>query len=212
MSRISASILSFYFEAKEGKESEEVMIKKINHALLEKKSEFHILHLDIMDGKFVTHTAFTPSQCRRIATPHKKEAHFMVVDYKKYIQDFLLIVDMFIVQQEVIRRDFPETIAYLHKNHKFVGIAIDPETPIAEIKYLDQIDLVLVMAVHPGLPGQKFMESAVRKIKKLQEIRKKQGLRFQIEVDGGINNITRKKCIDAGVDLLVEGSYFFKGY
>lgn len=212
MARVSASILSFLFEAREKKESTDLMIKKINNALLDRRKDFQILQIDVMDGKFVTHKSFTPIQCRKIICPQKKEVHLMVVDYKKYIKDFLLIADMFIVHNEVITGDFSQVISFLKQNHKFVGIAINPETSITEIKYLDKIDLVLVMSVHPGVPGQKFIDGALRKIRKLREIRQKNDFRFQIEVDGGINEQTRKKCIAAGADLLVEGSYFFKGY
>lgn len=212
MARISASILSYFFEAKKKKESDEVMIKKINDALTKKQCDYDILHLDIMDGKFVDAKTFTAAQIRKIKCIHKKEAHFMVVDYNKYLHDFYPLADMFIFHNEVLKSDFPKIITEIKKDHKFVGISINPDTHIENIKYLDKIDLILVMSVWPGKPGQVFLDNAINKIKKLKEIRQKQKLNFKIEVDGGINDITAKKCLDAGADILVIGSFFFKGY
>jgi len=210
MARISASILSFLFDSRLHKESDAVMVEHINKALKEKKDQFQILHLDIEDGKFVQYKSFTPAQARKIKCPQKKEAHLMVVDYKKYIKDYFLIADMFIVHNEVLKSSFPKTIEFLKKNRKFAGISINPDTPVGEIKYLDKIDLVLVMSVHPGLPGQKFLELSLRKIKKLKELREKNHYHYIIEVDGGIDDAIAKKCINAGADILVIGSHMFK--
>lgn len=210
MVRISASILGFLFEARKNKLSDKVMIDQINSALLEKKDKFDILHLDIEDGKFVNYKSFTPMQLRKIKSPHKIEAHFMVLDYKKYIRDYFDLTDMFIFHNEVLKKDFSKTIDFLKANNKFVGISISPKTSVDEIKYLDKIDSVLVMSVVPGLPGQKFIDYNLRKIKKLYELRKIKKYRYTIEVDGGINDIIAKKCITAGADVLVMGSHFFK--
>ncbi|MGV8086747.1 MAG: ribulose-phosphate 3-epimerase [Candidatus Woesearchaeota archaeon] len=210
MVRISASILGFLFEAKKNKLSDKIMIDRINCALFEKKDEFDILHLDIEDGKFVDYKSFTSTQIRKIKSPHKIEAHFMVLDYKKYIKEYFHLTDMFIFHNEILKRDFSKTIDFLKKNNKFVGISISPETSVDEIKYLDKIDSVLVMSVVPGLPGQKFIDYSLRKIKKLNEIRKTKKYHYTIEVDGGIDDIYAKKCITAGADVLVIGSHFFK--
>jgi len=210
MARISASILSFLFKARQNKESDAVMIEKINKALNEKRDRFDILHLDIEDGKFTDYKGFSISQLRKIKCAKKKEAHLMVVDYKKYIKDYFHLTDMFIIQNEVIKSDFDDTISFLRKNKKFVGIALNPETTIDEIRYLSKIDLVLVMGIHPGAPGQKFIETTLRKIKKLKELRDTHCLRFMIEIDGGMDDITSKKCIDAGADIIEMGSHLFK--
>ncbi len=212
MARISASILSYFFDAKKNKESDDVMVKKINDALDKKRTDYDILHLDIMDGKFVEAKTFTASQIRKIKCIHKKEAHFMVYDYKKYLHDFFPLANMFIFHNEVLKNDFQKTIEEIKKDHKFVGISINPDTHIDEIKHLDKIDLVLIMSVWPGKPGQVFLENAVTKIKKLKDLRDKRKLKFMIEVDGGINDLNAKKCLDAGADILVIGSYFFRGY
>ncbi len=210
MIRISASILSFLFEAKANKLSEEVMISNINKALIDKKDKFNILHLDIEDGKFVPYHSFTSQQIRKIKSPTKTEAHFMVLDYNLYLKEYFHLTDMFIFHNEVLKHDFSKTIEFLKKNKKFVGISVNPDTPISDIRYLDKIDLVLVMSVTPGLPGQKFIEHSLRKIVKLKELREKNKYKYTIEVDGGIDLTIAKKCSDAGADIVVMGSALFK--
>jgi ribulose-phosphate 3-epimerase len=210
MVRVSASILSFLFEAKARKFSNSVMIANINKALQEKKDEYDILHLDIEDGKFVDYKSFTTTQIRKIKPLCKVEAHLMVLDYKKYIKDYFHLADMFIIHNEILKRDFLKTAAFLKKNKKFVGISINPETSVDEIKYLSKVDLVLVMSVNPGLPGQKFIEYSLRKIRKLHELRKKHKYHYSIEVDGGINDAIAKKCSENGADIVVIGSHLFR--
>ncbi|MGV8172099.1 MAG: ribulose-phosphate 3-epimerase [Candidatus Woesearchaeota archaeon] len=210
MVRVSASILGFLFESISKKESDNVMIERINKALHEKRDKFNILHLDIEDGQFVNYKSFTPAQIRKIKSPHKTEAHFMVLDYEYYIKEYFYLTEMFIIHNEVIKSTFHKTIEYLKKNKKFVGISISPETSIDEIKYLDKIDMVLVMSVHPGLPGQKFIENSLRKIRKLSELRSKHKYHYQIEVDGGIDDVIAQKCADQGADIVVMGSHLFK--
>lgn len=210
MIRISASILGFLFYAKARKIPEDLMIAEINKALQDNRHRFQILHLDIEDGKFVSHKSFTPAQLRKIKSPHKAEAHFMAIDYDKEIKEYFNLADMFIVHNEVLKRDFPKTIDSVKKSKKFIGISISPDTSVDNIRYLDRIDSVLVMSVHPGLPGQKFLEHSIRKIKKLSELRKKHGYHYMIEVDGGIDDAIAKKCVDAGADIVVMGSHFFR--
>jgi ribulose-phosphate 3-epimerase len=210
MARISASILSFLFDAEKRKQSSQAMIENINAALKEKDKDFDILHLDIEDGKFVKHKSFKTSELRKIRCGKKREAHLMVLDYKKYLKDYFELADMFIFHQEVIKKDFPEVIGFLKNNKKFVGISISPDTPIDEIKYLDQVNLILVMSVYPGEPGQRFIGRTLARIRKLVNIRKKKKLYFTIEVDGGINKENMQGIIDAGADILVMGTGLFK--
>lgn len=210
MIRISASILGFYFDAKKNKLSNTQMIENINSALKRKEKDFDILHLDIGDGRFIKSKTFTRSMIRKIRCDKKREAHFMVLNYNKYIKEYFQLTDMFIIHNEVLKHDFQKTIDFLKKNKKYVGISISPDTHVDEIKYLDQINLVLVMSVYPGLPGQKFLEHTLLKIRKLNDLRKKRKLKFAIAVDGGINSRNKDKCIAAGADILVIGTGFFK--
>jgi len=210
MARISASILRFYFDAKKKKLTNNQLADNINSALKTKEKDYDILHLDIGDGKFIESKTFTPEIIRKIKYTKKREAHFMVVDYKKYLKEYFQLSDMFIFHNEVLKHDFPETIEFLKKNKKFVGISISPKTRIDDIKYLDQINLVLIMSVYPGLPGQEFIEHSLRKIRKLRDLRTKKKLKFTIAVDGGINKNNKDECITAGADILVMGTGFFK--
>jgi ribulose-phosphate 3-epimerase len=210
MVRVSASILGFLFEAKARKQTDSVMIANITKALNDKKDEYNILHLDIEDGKFVDYKSFTPAQIRKIKPLCKVEAHLMVLDYKKYIKDYFHLADMFIIHNEIMKKDFLKTVTFLKKNKKFVGISVNPETSIDEIKFLDKVDLILVMSVNPGLPGQKFIEHSLHKIRKLKELRKKHKYHYSIEVDGGINDAIAQKCVKEGADIVVMGSNLFR--
>ena len=94
---------------------------------------------------------------------------------------------------------------------KKVGVSLNPETKINLIlDYLNKIDLILIMSVNPGFGGQKFMPEVLEKIKKLKEIREKENLNFDIEIDGGINFENSKLAIEAGANILVSGTTIFK--
>ena len=101
-----------------------------------------------------------------------------------------------------------ELIQIVHSQGIDVGISIKPQTSVQDIeKYLEDVDLVLVMSVEPGFGGQPFQKEAVDKIQQLSQLKEKYD--FLIEVDGGINAQTGLLCRDAGVDVLVAGSYIF---
>lgn len=203
-------MLGLYFDAKRKRLSQTETAEFINKQLEKRRAQYDILHLDIGDGKFIEAKTLPPTLVRKLKEDHKREAHLMVVNYKKFIKDYYLLADMFIVHNEVLRSDFQKTIDFLAKNHKFVGISISPKTRVDDIKYLDQINMILVMSVEPGLPGQQFMEQSLRKVRKLKEIRKKKGLSFAIAIDGGINQKNMRQCELAGADIVVMGSAFFK--
>ncbi|KKC29564.1 Pentose-5-phosphate-3-epimerase [Caldanaerobacter subterraneus subsp. pacificus DSM 12653] len=91
------------------------------------------------------------------------------------------------------------------------GVALNPATPLETLKYiLEYVDLVLVMTVNPGFGGQKFIDSMLKKIKELDEMRKEMNLSFEIEVDGGINIKNIKQVVEAGADIIVAGSAIFE--
>ena len=94
---------------------------------------------------------------------------------------------------------------------KKVGISLNPDKPISLIKkYLKDIDLVLIMSVYPGFGGQKFIPEVVNKISELDDIRKTNNFKFEIEVDGGIDFTNSKEVINAGANILVSGTTIFK--
>lgn len=175
---------------------------------LEKVKEIDLLnsdyiHMDIMDGQFVSNTS-DMSNMNSFNT--KTDVHLMVYDVKKYIDQYLKYNPEFITFHYEAVVDVDEIINYIKSKNIKVGLSIKPNTDISEIeKYLNKIDLILVMSVEPGRGGQTFIESSTIKINQLADLREKNNYHYLIEVDGGINDITKKYCNNA--DILVVGSF-----
>jgi len=171
------------------------------------------LHIDVMDGKFVPNITIGPLVMKNF----KKEinnmvmdVHLMIADPVKYAPDFVKAgADIITFHYEAVKFAEPAIDAIRELGVK-VGISIKPLTDINVLDdLLDKVDLVLIMSVEPGFGGQAFIPSALDKIKYLADKRKQKGYNYLIEVDGGINKETAKQCIEAGVDILVAGSYIF---
>jgi ribulose-phosphate 3-epimerase len=104
-----------------------------------------------------------------------------------------------------------ESINLIKKLNKKIGLSLNPDTPIDIIKkFLSSIDLVLIMSVYPGFGGQKFIPKVIDKIKELKNIKEKQNIKFDIEVDGGIDFDNSKLVVEAGANILVSGTTIFK--
>lgn len=184
------------------KENTKENIKKLDNLNID------FFHIDIMDGKFVKNKTWEYEEIDKLikTTKHKKDIHLMVNDIKKYVDEFSKMNPEIITFHYEATNNPLEIINYIKNKEIKVGISIKPETKIEKIeKYLDQVDLVLVMSVEPGAGGQKFMDEATSKIDKLYKKRKEKKLNYLIEVDGGINNETKLKVQNA--DILVVGSY-----
>ena len=169
------------------------------------------LHLDIMDGHFVPNISFGPAITKQIEknTLLPLDVHLMVSDPLNWIPLFSLPKVKFITIH-IESNHVDQTIELIKKNKIGVGLSIKPNTMVSKIiPYLSKIDLVLVMTVEPGFGGQSFIMSSLDKVKELVELRRKNGLSFVIEVDGGVNFETAKLCKDQGVDIAVAGSYLF---
>ena len=171
------------------------------------------LHIDVMDGKFVPNITIGPLVMKNF----KKEinnmvmdVHLMIADPVKYAPDFVKAgADIITFHYEAVKFAEPAIEAIRELGVK-VGISIKPLTDINVLDdLLDKVDLILIMSVEPGFGGQAFIPSALDKIKYLADKRKQKGYNYLIEVDGGINKETAKQCIEAGVDILVAGSYIF---
>lgn len=179
-----------------------------------KKNNVDCVHFDVMDNVFVPNTSFNDDTFKRIReyTSLPFEIHLMVENPNNYINDYgNNKEDIIIIHYECFseEKDLLACINNIKLHHK-VGLSIKPNTPVEKIKeYLKYLDYVLIMSVEPGFGGQKFMPSALEKIKELKSYQK--DYHYVIEVDGGINDITSKLCNEAGVDILVSGSYLFKG-
>ncbi len=161
------------------------------------------LHIDIMDGLFVNNKVDF-LELPNVTT--KRDIHLMVYNVKDYVDYYKKYQPEYITFHLEAIDNIEEMINYIKALNIKVGISIKPNTPVEDLKpYLDKVDLVLVMSVEPGLGGQKFMENSQAKIEELDTIRKEHNYQYVIEVDGGINNITKAMC--KGADILVVGSY-----
>lgn len=177
------------------------------------ESDTDMLHFDVMDGVFVPNLSYGMPVLKDMdrCTDLFMDVHLMINDPAKYVKNFAESGADLITFHAESKSDISETIKLIKSLGIKAGISIKPATPVSDIeKYLSDIDLVLVMTVEPGFGGQSFMEDMIPKIKELDKYRKENNLTYKIEVDGGINNVTGKKCADAGADVLVSGSYVLK--
>ncbi|MBD3259905.1 ribulose-phosphate 3-epimerase [Candidatus Woesearchaeota archaeon] len=170
------------------------------------------LHMDVMDGHFVPNISFGFPVIKAVRKIWEKEisTHLMISNPSQYIHQFAEYSDTITVSYECSKfgENINKLIDTIHKEGCNAGIAISPGTQVEKIeKFLKKIEIVLIMTVEPGFGGQKFREDCVPKFKKLRKLQKKKGMNFEIEVDGGINLMTVKKC-DA--DIVVAGSYVVK--
>lgn len=161
------------------------------------------IHLDVMDGLFVDNKVSFDT-IKNIHTP--LDIHFMVKDVQAYIDAYKHLLPVYMTFHIEAVENPKEMIQYIKEKGIKVGISLNPETEIDTLyPYLQDIDLVLVMTVHPGYGGQTFIEKTTNKIDSLHEIKEKENLSYIIEVDGGINLENSIKCKKA--DILVVGSY-----
>ena len=199
--QISPSILSADF-SQLGKE-----IKRLE------ESGADMIHVDVMDGHFVPNLTIGPPVIKALKTKSSIifDVHLMISPVHKYIEAYSNAgADIITIHPEATD-NLQSSISKIKELKKKVGISLNPETKIDVItKYLDQIDLVLIMSVNPGFGGQKFMPEVLIKIKNLKEIQTQKKLNFDIEIDGGINFENSKSAIEAGANILVSGTTIFK--
>lgn len=170
-----------------------------------------MLHLDIMDGVFVPNISFGNPviKCIKENSNLVLDVHLMITEPHRYIKEFAKYADYLGFHYEA-GSDVAETLKEIRSLGCKSCLTIKPKTEPKEIfKFLPLCDMVLVMSVEPGFGGQSFMENSLPKVSALKSEIEKQGLNTLIEIDGGINGETAKRAIDAGVDVLVAGSYLF---
>jgi ribulose-phosphate 3-epimerase len=172
-----------------------------------------MIHVDVMDGHFVPNITIGPPVIKSLRkyTDLPFDVHLMISPVHKYIEDFSKAGSDIITIHPEATENVKDSIDLIKSLGKKVGLSLNPDTPIDKIeKYLDQIDLVLVMTVYPGFGGQKFISKVLNKIKNLKNIKDKNKFRFDIEVDGGVNFENNKLAIEAGANILVSGTTIFK--
>tara|TARA_Y100001958_G_scaffold137704_1_gene110410 strand:+ start:336 stop:998 length:663 start_codon:yes stop_codon:yes gene_type:complete len=171
------------------------------------------IHIDVMDGHFVPNLTIGPEVIKKLRPLTKKifDVHLMISPVDNFIKDYSAAGADIITFHPEATQDTAKTIALIKKENKKVGISLKPKSKIELIeKYLEEIDLVLIMSVEPGFGGQKFMPEVLDKTRKLKEIIKKRNINIDIEIDGGINFENCSQAKQAGANILVSGSTIFK--
>ena len=172
-----------------------------------------MIHVDVMDGHFVPNLTIGPPVIEALKKKTKIpfDVHLMISPVHKYIEAYSKAgADIITIHPEATE-DLKTSILKIKELKKKVGVSLNPETNIDIIlKFLDQIDLVLIMSVNPGFGGQKFIPEVLTKVKELKKIQEEKKLNFDIEIDGGINFENHKQAIDAGANILVSGTTIFK--
>jgi len=172
-----------------------------------------MIHVDVMDGHFVPNLTIGPPVIKALRNYSTLpfDVHLMISPVHKYIKDYADAgADIITIHPEATD-DLEESINLIKKLNKKIGLSLNPDTPIDIIKkFLSSIDLVLIMSVYPGFGGQKFIPKVIDKIKELKNIKEKQNIKFDIEVDGGIDFDNSKLVVEAGANILVSGTTIFK--
>jgi ribulose-phosphate 3-epimerase len=177
------------------------------------QSKAEYIHFDVMDGDFVPNLTFGPQFISNVRQYSKKifDVHLMINRVGKFLDDYIKAGSDIITFHLEIEENIKELISKIKKNNIKCGIAIKPATPWEGLKpYLKDIDQIIIMTVEPGFGGQKFMEDQLLKIEQLKNFISQNQLHVNLEVDGGVNCETGKKCVDAGANILVAGSFLFK--
>lgn len=170
------------------------------------------LHLDVMDGIFVPNISFGQPLIKslRKSCDLVFDVHLMIVQPERYIDDFVAAgADIITIHAESTDK-CRETLAYIRSTGVKSAVSVKPKTPVSAVfDLLDYCDMVLIMSVEPGFGGQKFMPDMLEKAVELKAEITRRNLNIDIEMDGGIDASNARRCVDAGVNVLVAGSSVF---
>lgn len=176
-------------------------------------SDSDYIHMDVMDGMFVPNISFGFPVLKAVGKACKKpmDVHYMIMHPENYIQQTADAgAEIMTVHYETCPH-LHRTIQQIKQAEMKAGVAINPATPVSVLEdIVEDVDLVLIMSVNPGFGGQSFIENAISKVKRLRKLIDESNSHALIEVDGGVQNETAPRLVEAGTDILVSGSYVFK--
>lgn len=172
------------------------------------------IHIDVMDGMFVPNITLGAPVVKALRkyTDRIFDVHLMIEEPDRYVEDFAKAgADIITVHAEACRH-LDRTIAHIKELGVMAGVAINPATPIEVLRHvLEQVDMVLIMTVNPGYGGQKMIPYTLQKVTELRRILGEQGIKLDIEVDGGITLDNVDQALIAGANIIVAGSAVFSG-
>ncbi len=172
------------------------------------------IHIDVMDGVFVPSISFGMPLIRSIrkVTDRTFDVHLMIVEPERYVKEFKECGADSITFHLEAAEDADATISLIRSLGCRVGMSIKPKTPVEAVrKYLNKLDMLLVMTVEPGFGGQKYIPESTERIRRVREMADEMGLDLDIQVDGGITLDNTKTVIEAGANVIVAGSAVFGG-
>lgn len=172
------------------------------------------IHFDVMDGMFVPSISFGMPVLASIhdATEQFMDAHLMVQEPIRYVEAFQKAGADYVTVHLEACEDVKTTLDKIHACDMKAGLAVNPETDVKElVPYLEDVEMILIMSVHPGFGGQKFIPESLDKIREVRAMLNEKNLEIDIQVDGGIYVENVREVLDAGANVIVAGSAVFRG-